>query len=95
MTRRSLAALAFINVVLVVALAVVSIAPTPAKAQLGQPANQFMMIAGLANARSDQQVIWLLDLSQQQLAASFFNSANDEFTVVATRPLGNAGAGRP
>ncbi len=87
MTRRSLVALATINVVLLAALAVVSFAPTPANAQLGQPANQYMMIAGDATARSGQQAIWILDLTQQRLAAAFFNSANNNFEVMAERPL--------
>jgi hypothetical protein len=96
MTHRSLAALIFLNVALLVALAVTVFTP-PAQAQLGGAARQFLMIAGSAPA-GDQSAVYILDVQSGAIAPIFFNSANNRFEAfrgrVISDDIGMAGGGR-
>ena len=96
MNRRSLGALVALNVVLVVAVAVVSLTPPPASAQL-MAGNNYVMIAGEAVGRTSQNVVYIVQTNTQRMIAVMFNSSNNTFETVAGRDLARdteSGTGR-
>ena len=88
MNKRSLGALIVLNLVLVVAIAVVSLSPQPAAAQLGG-INDYVMIAGQVSDRNNQNVVYIVQTNTQRMIAVIFNSSNNTFDVIAGRDLAN------
>lgn len=86
MTHRSLAALIVLNVVLLAALSVTVLNPTPAEAQFGGRAN-FTMIAGQATGRDSQSVIYITDLSSGKIAPIFYNASNNKIQIFGGRNI--------
>lgn len=84
MGKRSLPALIALNVVLLLALALATLAPSPAQAQ-GFAAARFLMVSGPTNARSQQDVVYIIELNSARVLAGFYNSANDTW-----EPIGGA-----
>lgn len=82
MNKRSLGALVALNLVLVIALAVISLTPLPAKAQLGG-GGDYLMIAAQSSTRKAQKVVYILDARQGRIAAVIFNSSNNTFQSLA------------
>ncbi len=78
MTHRSLAALIVLNVILLAGLSVTVFNPTPAEAQFGQ-ARQFTMISGAVTGRSNQDVIYIVDLSSSKVLPIFYNGSSKKF----------------
>ena len=85
MNRRSLASLILLNAVLLAALVVSSLTP-PAEAQFGAGAS-YMMIAGQTRGRSNQDVVYVVDMQSSQMVAMMFNSSNNRFEYFATRRI--------
>ena len=89
MNRRSLGALIALNLALTAALALVTLStPAPAQAQLGAMRAQYTMIAGAASGRDNQQMIYIIEINTGRVMAAFFNTANNQVEVMATRDLG-------
>jgi hypothetical protein len=88
MNRRSLGALIALNLALSAALALITLAsPSPAEAQLGGPRPQYTMIAGAATGRDNQAMIYIIETTTGRVLATFFNSANNRFEVMASRDV--------
>lgn len=81
MGKRSLPALIALNIVLLLALALASLAPSPAQAQ-GFAAARFLMVSGPTNGRSQQDVVYVIEMNSARVIAGFYNSANDTWDVV-------------
>jgi hypothetical protein len=96
MTQRSLAVLIVLNLILLAALSVTVVSPTPASAQFGAR-SQFTMIAGAATGRSGQSVIYIVDLASSRIAPIFYNSSSKKFEFFTGRTIsedmGSAGTG--
>lgn len=81
MNRQTLGALVALNLVLVLALAVVGMTPQPAAAQnFVRP--QYMMISGDVPGRVEA-TIYVVELSTSRVAAIIFRSADNRFEVLA------------
>ena len=78
MTHRTLAALIVLNVVLLAGLSVTVFNPTPAQAQFGQ-GQQFTMISGAVTGRSNQDMIYILDLSSSKVLPVIYNGSSKKF----------------
>lgn len=87
MNRKSLPALVALNVVLLIALVLVTLMPAPAAAQLGGTRAAYVMIAGAAKAETQRNVVYLIELNSSRMIALTFNSANDRLEVIAARTL--------
>ncbi len=89
MNKGILGILLAVNAVLLVALAVTNLAVTePAMAQFGMRGD-YVMIAGDAAARSDQQAVFILDLKTQKMLALMFDTRNNKLQTIAGRVVGN------
>lgn len=86
MTHRSLAVLILLNVILLGGLSVTVMNPTPAEAQLGG-GRQFTMITGEASGRSNQAVVYIVDLNSSRVAPIFYNSASEKFEFFGGRTI--------
>ncbi|MEM1027873.1 MAG: hypothetical protein AAF593_03705 [Planctomycetota bacterium] len=86
MTQRSLAVLVVLNVVLLAALSVTVLNPTPAEAQFGAN-RQYTMIAGGVTGRSNQSAIYVIDLSTSRIAPLFYNGSSKKFEFFAGRSV--------
>ena len=92
--KRALSALIALNVVLLLALAVVNLLPTEAQAQGLAPGGDYIMIAGQVKGRNQQDAVYIVELRSAQVAAVMYNSNSDQLEVIATRDLTNdVGAG--
>ncbi len=81
MNRKTLRVLAVLNVVLLIALGVVGLSPTPAQAQLARA--EYLMLSGDVLGRTQQAMVYIVDLASNRIAAVIFNSSNNKFEVVA------------
>jgi hypothetical protein len=84
MNRKTLRALLALNVVLLVALVLVGLTPTPAQGQGQFGRSQYSMVAGLTAGRKQQAVIYIFDLANARIAAVMYNSANDTYEKIDT-----------
>ncbi|MCX5658286.1 MAG: hypothetical protein NTW19_01020 [Planctomycetota bacterium] len=81
MNRQTLGALVALNLVLVLALAIVGFTPQPAAAQnFVRP--QYMMIAGEVPGRVEA-TIYVIELASSRVAAIIFRSSDNRFEVLA------------
>ncbi len=81
MNKQSLGALIALNVVLVVALALVGLSPQPAAAQaFVRP--QYAMISGAVPGRVEA-AIYIVELNSARVAAVIFRSSDNTFEVQA------------
>lgn len=88
MNKRSLGALVVLNLVLLAAVLVVSLTPTPVSAQgLGGRGGNFVMIAGQVKGREQQAGIYILDLNRAIIHWVFYNSNNQRLDHVASREI--------
>lgn len=87
MNAKSLRALFVLNVALLVGLLVTVVTPPPAEAQLTR--EEFIMVAGKVAGRSSQDVIYVINLGTSEIAAMFFQTANNEIEPIDRRPLFN------
>ena len=88
MSKRSVGALLVINVVLLTALAVVSLTTQPAQAQLGMRGD-YAMIAGQVQGNANVSVVYILDLKSQRIAAITFDSRTKKLQTIAGREVQN------
>jgi hypothetical protein len=77
-----------INLLLLVALAVVNLSPQPAAAQFGMRGD-YVMISGAATGSNDTAAIYLLDLKSQRMAALLFDSRSKKLRTIAGRVVSN------
>ena len=89
MNRKSLGALVALNVVLLLALMFVALAPVqPAHAQFNQQA--YIMIAARGkNVPQNKHIIYITELSSAKMIALFYDSQREVFDFVGARPLAN------
>ncbi len=89
MNRKSLGALVALNVVLLLALMFVALAPTQqAHAQFAQQA--YIMIAAKGkNIPQGRHIIYITELSSAKMVAMIYDSQKETFDWVAGRPLAN------
>jgi hypothetical protein len=87
MNKRSLGALVALNIVLLVALALVSFSPQPAKAQVGLRQSEYIMVSGVVRGRTQQAVVYIIDLSTGQMAAIFHNADTGKSSIIAGRNM--------
>jgi len=81
MNKRSIPALIALNVVLLLALAMVSLAPAPANAQ-GFAAAKYLMVSGPTTGRGQQDVIYIIEMNTTRVVAGFYNASNDSWQVI-------------
>lgn len=79
MNKRSLGALIALNLVLLVALAVVMPAK-PAYGQLRQA--EYLMISGAVTGRAQQNAVFIIELSSARMVALLFDSGNDKVDLL-------------
>ena len=87
MNKRSLGALVALNLVLLVALAVVTISPQPAEAQVGLRQSEYIMVSGVVRGRAQQAVVYIIDLSTGQMAAIFHDANTGKSQFIAGRNM--------
>lgn len=88
MNRKSVNALVVLNLVLLVALFVIGMAPSPATAQGLGGGPEFLMIAGKSTIRDNVSTVYLMELQTASMIAVQFDTRNDSLEVVGTRNLG-------
>lgn len=94
MGKRSLPALIALNVVLLLALALVTLAPTPAKGQ-GFAAARYLMVSGPTTGRNQQDVIYIIEMNTTRVIAAFYNASDDSWQLIdGTTMLGALRGGR-
>lgn len=81
MNKKTLRALAVLNVVLLTALAIVGLTPQPAQGQLARA--EYLMVSGEVQGRTQQAMIYVVDLASNKIAAIIFNTSNNKLQVVA------------
>jgi hypothetical protein len=87
MNRKSLGALVALNVVLLMALVVVSLTPSRTQAQLGGAAGQYVMLAGEAVGQRNMNAIYITELTSARMVVVMFNGGNEKLDVIAGRDL--------
>ena len=88
MNRKSLGALVALNVVLLLALMFVALAPSTTHAQFNQQA--YIMIAARGkNVPQDRHIIYITELSTAKMVAVIYDSQKETFDWIAGRPLAN------
>jgi len=86
MNKRSLAVLLMLNVMLLVSLAVVSLTPQPAAAQIGRRGD-YAMIAGEVRGGNNQAGVYVLDLNTQMIATVMFDARTKKIRPIARRRI--------
>jgi hypothetical protein len=88
MNERSLGALVVLNVALLIglALALVTDGTSEAQAQARRPGD-YVMLAGEAAGRTNQQVVYIIDLQSTRIAAMLFNSSNNQVEILDGRVI--------
>lgn len=86
MTRRSLALLILINVVLLAGVLAATLTPREARAQFGA-GQQFTMISGTATGLNQEDVVYLIDLSGGRILPLVYNTASDRLRVFRGRAI--------
>jgi hypothetical protein len=84
--------LAALNLALFVGLVVVALSPTPAAAQF-VPRGEFAMISGLTTGRTNQKVVYVVDVKNARMIALIFRSSDNTFELVGSRDIGTDAAG--
>ena len=87
MNKRSLAALVFVNAVLLVALLFTSFSSDKAVAQSSRHATtgNYVMTAGYNKTKDKQQLIYIMDLNSGRLLSVKFDGVRDRFEVEGSR----------
>lgn len=96
MNRKALPALVALNVVLLMSLLVVSLTPSPAKAQFGRA--RYVMISGQAQGQNQRNAVYIIEVNQAKMVAMMFNGGNNKLEIIAGRKLADdmkAQVGRP
>ena len=89
MNKRSIPALIALNVVLLLALALVSLAPAPANAQ-GFASARYLMVSGPTTGGSQQDIIYIIELNSTKVVAAVYNGSDDSWSLIdGTTMLGN------
>lgn len=88
MNKKSLGALITLNVALLAALALVSLTPQSATAQLRRP-GQYLMIPGEARGRAQENMIYVLEIGTARMVAITFNSSNNRLQTWGVRVVGD------
>ena len=78
MNRRSLGTLIAVNFVLLIALAVVTLPPAPAEAQL-RGKGEYAMVSGNVRGRSNQDAVYVVDTRRGRVASFVYEVVNDRF----------------
>lgn len=81
MGKRSLPALIALNIVLLAALALVAMAPSPARAQ-GFAAARYLMVSGPTTGRNQQDVIYIIEMNTTRVIAAFYNASDDSWEPI-------------
>ncbi len=81
MTKRSLPALIAMNVVLLLALVLISLAPAPAIGQ-GFASARYVMVAGPTTGRTKQDVIYIIEMNTTRVVAAFYNASDNTWQVI-------------
>lgn len=87
MTHRSLVALIVINAVLLAGMAWTALSPREAHAQFGAQ-TAYLMIAGEAVGRTQQNAVYVINLTTADIAPLFFNTSNNSIDVFRGRNVG-------
>lgn len=87
MGNRSFGALIALNVVLVVALAVVHLISPPVNAQAFGGAGDYMMLSGSVKGRTQQDIVYIVELNTARMVAVMFNSNTNELEVLGARDV--------
>ena len=85
MNKRSLGGLIALNVVLLVALVLVSITPEPAYAQLARP--EYVMVNGAIRGRGQSTGVYIIELSTSRMVCLFYSSADNRIDIAAGRDM--------
>jgi hypothetical protein len=85
MNRKSLPALVALNVVLLIAVVLITLTPQPVQAQFGR--SSFLMISGEVVGQRQRNVVYIIDTSTAKMITVMFNSANDKLEIIAGRDL--------
>lgn len=89
MGKRSLPAIIALNVVLLLALVLVSLSPTPATAQGFRSAN-YMMLSGPTTGINSQDVIYIVELNTTRVVAATYNASDDSWKIIDGTNMINA-----
>ena len=88
MNRQSLGALVALNIVLLLALVVVSLTPAKVNAQpFGGGAAQYVMLAGEVTGQKNMNAIYITELVSARMIVVMFNGGNKDFKAIAAREL--------
>lgn len=87
MNRNSLGALVALNVVLLMALVVVSLTPSRAQAQLGGAAGNYVMLAGEVTGQRNMNAVYITELTTARMVVVMFNGGNEKLEVISARDL--------
>ena len=87
MNKQSLGALVVLNVVLLAALAVVSVLPGEAQAQARRGRGEYVMIAGQAFGAQDRSIIYILEMKGFKMAAVLFDGRKKQLAGIDRRDM--------
>jgi hypothetical protein len=87
MNRNSLGALVALNVVLLMALIIVSLTPSRTQAQLGGAGGNYVMLAGEVTGQKNMNAIYITELTSAKMIVVMFNGGNEKFEAIAAREL--------
>jgi len=82
MNRRSIAALIAVNVVLLIAVLVVTTAPQPAQGQIGLTGAEYIMVSGPVTGRNQQDAVYLIELRTARMVGFFFNGSDRSLQMI-------------
>jgi hypothetical protein len=86
MNAKTLRALIALNVALLVGLLLTVMTPRPAMAQLARA--EYIMVAGAVTGRTQQNAVYVVDLSSARIVAFMFNGSNKQLEIVGAAELG-------
>lgn len=87
MRKKNLRVLVFVNVMLLLLLAVVSFAPKAAQAQFGGArAGEYMMVSGRTPGRT-QNTIYIMDVNRGIMLTMQYNISNKSLEVTGSRNI--------
>ena len=87
MNKRSLRALIVLNLVLLGALLFSVVSPDAAFGQRRRGGDRYVMISGMTEQRTDFDVIYVMNVDTNRVAAITYESNNDRFKVIAGHDL--------
>jgi hypothetical protein len=85
MNIKTLRALIALNVALLVGLLVTVMTPQPAAAQLSRA--EYIMVSGAVTGRTQQNAVYVVDLSTARIVAMMFNGSNNQLEIVGAAEL--------